>query len=493
MKRHILTIVLVATGFFTLQAQHYQAFNADRIVCFEGSDTDRSLKFQRVDSVTVESGDSVFWFYPNFDNDDPVCIRPIGENWSGYKMLVRANGDHLFFNKQRDTIVLKTHAGLNTPWQLYSRAGKLTIMGEVVKHDTLSFLGLTDSVKTIGFRVYNGNNELLEHRLNSLHIMLSKEYGILKTLAFKSFPDYTSIERDLYPFTLVGISNPPVGVQNLTYKEVFGDFYPGDELHTVTESCSGGLEESVCSTRRRIERYLSRIDYPDSIVYSVMRITSTYGTSKQGSSYSFRQDTVVSRVIFNSGLSFATLSLEPIVYGDNVSYYEQSLRYIGSGDYVMAKTYYPNYYMYKLDEDCWSWDYVDAMETSYYYLQGFGGSYHYASLWFDYSYESLVYSKKGDVEIGKPLAIRDETTVYDIKENHMRVYPNPARDYVSIDNEKGIPLVFELFDINGRILVSEAIQTSHFTWDVRSLHKGIYLYRVKTEGVCLKSGKLMID
>jgi len=100
----------------------------------------------------------------------------------------------------------------------------------VLDHDTLSFLGVTDSVKTIGFQVYDINNDSIEHALNNRHLKLSKHHGLIQTFLFRDFPDYSAnwpIRSDEY--VIKGISSPELGIQNLTWKDVFDDFYPGDE------------------------------------------------------------------------------------------------------------------------------------------------------------------------------------------------------------------------------------------------------------------------
>ena len=71
----------------------------------------------------------------------------------------------------------------------------------------------------------------------------------------------------------------------------------------------------------------------------------------------------------------------------------------------------------------------------------------------------------------------------------LNVYPNPASDYVIIDNSNN-PCDFELIDISGRVVLS--IRNSESKIDINSIPPGIYLYRVVSQNQEYK-GKLVIS
>lgn len=74
--------------------------------------------------------------------------------------------------------------------------------------------------------------------------------------------------------------------------------------------------------------------------------------------------------------------------------------------------------------------------------------------------------------------------------DHMKVYPNPAVDELTVFT--GLPETtnFELFDITGKMIMSRTVGATTKI-NIQALDKGIYLYRLSTsEGTLLKSGKL---
>lgn len=74
----------------------------------------------------------------------------------------------------------------------------------------------------------------------------------------------------------------------------------------------------------------------------------------------------------------------------------------------------------------------------------------------------------------------------------MRVWPNPARDYLSIEGE-GL-LRAELFDVSGRMVVAESLQSgSRFTMSVSSLPAGLYILKAYAVNGLLHTHKVVIE
>ena len=476
--------------FLTINAQNYQTYHSDKSVTF--GNQYEGLKFQKVDSVAISQGDSILWFFPNFDMEDYYCVQPNGSNWSGKKLIIKQNGDNVFFNKNNDSILLKTHANLLSPWVAYSNPDSYNITAAVIHHDTLTFLGITDSVKTIGFQVYDTNNESITHVLNNKYLQISKQYGLIKTFLFRDFPDYHSnwphIEYDIK-----GISSPEIGIQNLTWKEVFDDFYPGDELHVLTESCYGTLDDSSCSFGKSIFKYLSRIEYQDSIKYTIERLTSSK-TKHNGvlTGYIFIHDTITSKISFHSNNNFNKFSEESIIQGDVISYNLQSTKHMDSGKYVMTKTIDLYDYLEKVSDDCWEFPISDVLTINSEYMKGLGGPYYSASMWDSYSLRKPVFYKKGYEEWGTPLSIVDETGIRSANEPIISVFPNPAKDNIWVQTDLGIQFTFEIIDLRAQVLISEFIEYNYFQIDTSELKAGVYLYKIRKGDKILKTGKILI-
>ena len=495
MIKFALLATLMLYGSFAIQAQDYQTYLSNRIIAF-GKDYEE-LKFQRVDSVHVNQQDSVFWFFPNFDLVDYWCLQPDGPNWSGTKVIISENGDNVFFNRYNDTILIKTQAEPHNPWLAYEDTDHYKIYAEVVDHDTLSFLGVTDSVKTIGFQVYDINNNSIEHALNNRHLKLSKNYGLIQTFLFRDFPDYSAnwpIRSDEY--VIKGISSPELGIQNLTWKDVFDDFYPGDEVHVMAESCSGDIFDVHCGKRNSIFRYIDRIDYQDSLKYSIERIESIRSIHNSiVTGYEYIHDTISTVIPFHPDNNFHKLSEESIIEGDVISYHLQSKKHLGSGNYVMTKTVDLYDHLGRISEDCWE-PYVTGHYylTDYQYMKGLGGPYYWGMMDNDnFSERRLVYYKKGGEEWGSPLTIADETGIDTVEEPMVSVFPNPASDYIRVQANTEVPVLFEIIDLHGSVLISEFIHANKDHFDISKLKAGVYIYRVKKGEMVNQTGKLLIE
>jgi hypothetical protein len=197
------------------------------------------------------------------------CFDPKGASWMGKKIVINQNWNY-FFNAKNDTIKIKTSASLNESWDVYS-SPEILIKGTVIGVDTVRFLGLIDSVKTIELKAYTITLNAFPHKLDNKKIRISKHYGFIDAVNFNSWPDYqfTYIQGDIFQPTLAGMTHPEIGIQNLTWFKVF-DFQPGDEIH-IEYSAGwplGSPPPYFTTNIKTIKKYISRTDYTDSIQYA---------------------------------------------------------------------------------------------------------------------------------------------------------------------------------------------------------------------------------
>lgn len=70
-------------------------------------------------------------------------------------------------------------------------------------------------------------------------------------------------------------------------------------------------------------------------------------------------------------------------------------------------------------------------------------------------------------------------------ESQISLYPNPASDFIQVNCfNMSAGEFFELYDINGRILLSQGYDGTYFQIDLRELQSGIYMLRVISNGSC---------
>jgi hypothetical protein len=466
-------------------SHEYQMVYSNRIALFENSE--KQIKALRIDSVKADA-DSVFYPFATIQEVSKNCFSPYKASWIGEKVVVKPDGINLFFNRDGDTIMLKTRARIKETWIAFQSADNFRVKATVQSIELVNFLGLADSVKTITLTVTDLNENTVNHALNKLKVKISKTYGFIETLNFYLFPDITvRYPNDrLEVYSLVGLTNPKVGVQNLTWFEV-NDFQVGDELHVQEHNL--GDPYFFLPIReydnRCIYKYLERTDYADSIVYRYARKQSIKTVYTDSTTFETYSDTLKSVVPANPG--FDKLPAEPIIedfsayqlYMRNEEYrmkidLSMTERYSGSGNCLSVITGEGCFYEKK---------FIDGLGGPYYNCGGYVG---------DSEERKLVYYKKGETEWGEKLVI---TGVTDIKTgDDLKVFPNPADNYITISNPSNIKIKkIELINFSGRIVqLWNATECAGNSLNIQHISPGIYLLKAETYAG-IKTEKLVVQ
>jgi hypothetical protein len=64
--------------------------------------------------------------------------------------------------------------------------------------------------------------------------------------------------------------------------------------------------------------------------------------------------------------------------------------------------------------------------------------------------------------------------------NNVVLYPNPANDFVSIENGAGGNLIVQ--DHTGRVVLNEKIQSENHQVDISALNSGLYFVKIVFDG-----------
>jgi hypothetical protein len=293
-------------------------------------------------------------------------------------------------------------------------------------------------------------------------------------------------EVGLSVLNLVGIEGVTGGVQNLLYREVF-DFQAGDELHIRDYNTSFGEGQES----RTIIQYLTRTDFPDSIVYSVQVARDYYDTELGGNLVHTGFLSEVQSQVIKASPSFDQLSMSPAIgqFGD-ANYYVQS------NASQREKSISGWYELYLDGNNCWYAE-IDGGCSSFdpapsVYIEKRGGPYYHCGSNFISSGRELVYFNVDGQEGGTPfqLILNAEAAV----ENEFRVYPNPAIDKVSIEIGEAIPNArIEISDIQGRIVLAERLTGSRSEIEVGTLPAGVFIYRIYADEAVMTTGKILVQ
>lgn len=466
------------SAFFERSGGNYMSIVPDRVASYL-FDVYVYFKFARVISQEQKETGTSYYFAPTIEFVDFWCYS-FEKSFLGEKMVMLPNGDDLFFNNSQDTIRIKTLASTGEEWKVY-QDDEIIIHGTVLDHDIMEFMGITDSVKTIGLQVFNMEMSPIDHEINSFTLKLSKNHGLLQALNFIVFPHSVYSEYpgfELHKISLAGMTDPDIGVTNLTWDKVH-DHQPGDELHVKSESS----DLDSWSRTYSITRFLSRTDQDGEVFYEIERRirkeSQEYGGEETNT---FNHDTIV----WSPGINqeFDVFAGQPIIGGE----YE----YSATGHTQNFNTKTINVYdFYSNGDNCWDeviWDDCIAFLS---YSKGLGGPYYSCSYgWID-MHRTLVYYKKGETTWGNPLIITSVDEVATSRQ--VQLFPNPARDSFMVRlSEDDLPARFELMDAGGKMLIVENIDHKQNTIDACHLAEGMYFYRIISSNKNVYSGKLLL-
>ncbi|WP_243347744.1 T9SS type A sorting domain-containing protein [Parabacteroides sp. FAFU027] len=427
----------------------------------------------RFDSTKVINCDSVFFPHPVIQYNGGQCYSPEW-SWIGKKVIVRPDETVFFINCDGDTIRLKAQAGLKESWTAYQQ-NLTTVIAEVTALDQRVFLGLKDSVKTISFKVYDATMKPTPHMLDTLTILLSKHYGIIQSLNFYNFPN-----RFLSTYSLEGMDNPQVGVQNLTWKDVW-DFQPGDELHITTENYAG-IPSPIRLFSKTIDKYLARTQIADTIIYTIDR-TESFCIDSVGEKTTQITHGIITDKIYPN-LQFDFLSKE-----NNSSYPKNEFNCMIQSD---SNSKQSNAVPLVNLQSCWNEIMADGCFAAKNYQRGLGGPYFYCDGFdaFSIARRDLVYYKKGSTEWGNKLIITGVTTP--VQENPISVNINENKQLTVKVAPEQLPCILELISLAGTAVQKSKLGNIVNELNLQNLSTGIYLYRITSSGRNAACGKVVL-
>ena len=485
MKTFFLCLAMLAAGCIGLSAQNYQTVYSNRTALFsEGY----SLQGMKMDSVKIEGNDSVFYPLKRIGATwgwGWECFSPYKASWLGDKIII--SGHWNVFINDTDTVWIKTDAALDESWSCYSNQD-YTIEAKVTAHELAHLLGIEDSVKTITFQAVDRENAVIEHLFDDKSLQISKNYGIVRGFDFTSLPD-SPIECEL-----AGISCPAIGIQNLTWKEVW-NFEPGDVIHVLKRN---HYWPNVQIEKKGIITYLEREEDENKIIYKLFireneyrrNYNSTDGSWTESTSYS---DYETAEYVY-SNAAFDKLPGE-VIFNENYNASTNIISFFSDGSIAKAMRSYEIIYYRDFDgEECWRRPVTNDCMISIddYYVKGLGGPYYLCDDFFNLSERTLVYYKKGETEWGTPLTLI-KTGINAIKANTPQVVYDKISEVflINYNLSPSSSCFFELIDLKGQLLIREKISSLPCSIPTGRFPNGFYLYRLMVAGEIIDSGKMM--
>jgi hypothetical protein len=433
-----------------------------------------SHKFFRGVKVIDSISDSGFtrykFFYEYHDNNYSQTEFPVGECvnmeaqcWLGPEVIVYENGLNVFFNRDYDSIFIYTQANLNDSWTFYITDNGDIYNAVVTNISEKDFLGISNLVKTITI-TGEGNTFTLE---------ISKNYGFIKTINFRDFPGFEGNTYQVYEHNLKGLSEPPLGYQQMTRGDVL-DYEVGDEFHW--EKVNGGVDYHY-----RIEKVIDKelLDN-NAVVYTYETTKWWYNPYGSGNGFDTIVDTITDlALVIDDNLPFEASEDVPHRYMLDFDDYNQR-----------PKTTLGSMWFWNFDS-CYSMAY-EIIYSKGEAIKGVGFNHYYCDNTYSMN-EYIVYFKKGDETWGTPL-----NPPVSVNENEkslvIHVFPNPAKNFIFIeipdfDNKRSANI--SVFDLNGKVVFKDRLKEKNLKIDTSNWPEGLFFFRISSDGV-VTSGKFTV-
>jgi len=471
-----------------------------------------------IDSSGVYQGWTYFYGFPKIRNisrysngaADIYCYDATGPSRMGIAMAAQG-GENFFFNSAGDGIRFSTLRQAGDPWICCRITDTTKLYAAVTKVEVESVVGVVDSVKYIIFQAKDNAGSPVSHPLNDQVLKLSKNFGMITLFDFYSFPDAEFQNPSSEPVhILAGIdsSGNVTGEHNLTLKEVY-DIAPGDVFHRYY----GGYDphylppvsEEIClildtarnatqdSVTLKISRYYHRFNgQPDGVhIYGRDTIYESYGvTPKVRTSL----DNYPEQTLFFADTGGSVTSVNSFSQNRTADY---NARWVKSSGRSFDKA--GSYCADTLFGD------IIGPEHDYiidYYIAGCGGPYyeHGHTDWYhDYHSEflKLVYFKKGSETWGAPF----DTSTWGVPEklaadsfnNHLRIFPNPATESVTLlaESDKGAELELVIYSLAGMKAGVYPIKPGEQPLSLAKYRAGMYYAKLYRNGKMIGFQKIV--
>lgn len=434
-----------------------------------------------------EIHDEGYIIYHEFEN----CVSPTKPSWIGNQVLIKDNGFNVFFNRQNDSIFINTQAQLNESFVFYNYPDGSYFLATIGAEEIISFLGISDTAKTIILQLYTSDNQPATSLLNEKELIISKNYGFYKTLNFRDFPEFGTWTFQVREHILYGHENIVEGFKKMALKDIY-DFEVGDEYHYKKDFST----EDFSWSQQTIRHVLNKEWISDDVVkYQFHK--EEWGYEGPVPYYEFYHtiDTVFEIFSDLDSIISEALPFEP--YTLNYNFPRISFNIIKTDDY----NYRPalgitdnGYEQYNSDTCYYRWWFDSGTLSSNVYVKGCGMLENYYS--FDYPteyayYSNLLYFKKPNEEWGIPLT----PPTIRIQENALSekviLFPNPASDILNINFDKQLKIkTIAICNPAGQLVIQK--QSPINSIDISSLQAGLYFVEIVTEQGSVRK-KLVVE
>ncbi|MFH1118390.1 MAG: T9SS type A sorting domain-containing protein [Bacteroidota bacterium] len=474
-----MALLLIFSFFNPAKSQNYRVLRPEQTSHY--SNSSGIAMAMRVDSTTTSGNDTTFFLLRNLQQVDWGCFHEQGPSWMGDRVTIRPDGETIFYNAYDQPVVIKTRASLNEEWICYEQPG-LSFRAGIISEGIDDILGISDSVKTISFQALNGEGQNTDHVLNDMHLVISKNHGLVKTLNLYNFPDlgFGITLPWISELTLTGYNMPETGIQNLTWKQVH-DHNTGDELHTKTTESS----VNYFKTTENIAFLLEKEINGDTIIYTWENKTKTSIQTPDSNTFKAEIDTITVHIASDPNFDKLTgVSWSNGYWGEVLT-----VNIMGECEHGITKSYgslnvFDKGTLIYLGDTCFSQTIICGCAPDYIYYKGLGGPYYSCCYGFESNARELICYKKDGVEWGFPLDFTVNTTLkpLETEPDLITIFPNPSSGTVNIEFKGNTgEFILGISDMSGRQTGIYSLKGEINTLDISYLKHGIYMLKINTD------------
>jgi hypothetical protein len=458
-------------GLLQSKAQHYNLFKPHCDYIYTDGKT------VHFDSTYAQGTDSIFLNYVQLNtNSFPNTYNR--NNWFCSAAIKSSQNEWMIVYNYDSVFTFKPLTSVNTSWILYEFQNGNKIKATVDSVVFTNVISMDDSVKYISLQLTDSLNNNLTSNINQGQIHIAKNIGLIKFPLFEYLLGGWGSSIDL-----IGCSNPAIGLQNLTAFDVF-NMEVGDEV--ISRQTAGWNPMSKYTRRKVISKTFmnSVFTYTD----SVFIINQT--DPMTNSLYTVVQNNLVTRVIdlnANNYKVWSSLSGSGIIDNNNI------VNPIYLNNYtnvlcVQMKLQYDG--GYGIDSLGNAYESIGSFNTRIVY-KGLGEIY-YTPLWPMNEKYIPVYFKKGSETCGNWVDFQYLLTgIKEVKSDFelVSIDPNPADDYIKINNLKNETLELAIVDLMGKKVLEVEVSNRTQVISVETIPNGVYFVKLNNSF----NGKLIIN
>jgi len=475
--RKTLTILLIVVGSLSF-GQHYKLFTASSKKLFANYPVANETHSLFFDTVVSGSNDSVYYNFLLLNNIFPsddscssayyfyTCYQQNIPSWIGRKIIYDNTSNYKFFNLAGDTLLFNFRTNPADSLIFYKDSLQKFFF-IYTKSDTLSILNNIDSARFYRIVHTDLDGNVINSDLNQQNIIISKNRGLVNFFQVDSFPQI------LKPFILIGDMASADGLYQLKNETVY-DYQVGDEIQYYDYN-NNSLYPLSDYKRYKKYKILSKTVTADSLFYNAV-----YEMFNADSANLF-VDTIMLK--YSSSSLIANIPFE--------KYYGQVSRTLSSKDYCGLRlwTFETNRlsYINEYSPCDTSWCYnSEPGPPSYYernYVSGLGlyldRSYYLSASPPNVSWSKglvMIYFKKNGISCGSEMFAG--ISEYQDKDYELIISPNPAGGSIHITSSTLLRSI-TIFNIEGKMLLSQNLSGTAETIDIRNFHDGIFVARIR--------------